>query len=308
MTCIIGMVHGGKAWIGGDSAGVAGYNITTRADTKVFRNGPYVIGFTSSFRMGQLLQYNLTVPEQAEGVDDMRHMVTVFIPAVRQCLKDGGFLKKNSDVESGGSFLVAYRGQLYEVGSDFQVGQTVDNMAAVGCGEEVALGAMHALTHLDRAAGAPGAPDRREAERRGPRPLPHRVVKVNMAKTWTMTELDDAWAAMNAIAATMQADAAQALAWVRGQVGSNVNGYVSDNPHSRGYGPPHHRQTVLVLYYETYGPHRPEITAALGGKSWARASTHQPGFSVGEPFYEVDTPTGTFQLTLQYFDNHSTGY
>lgn len=151
MTCIIGMVDGNKkVWIGGDSAGVAGYSVQVRTDTKVFRNGPYLMGFTSSFRMGQLLHYALTVPEQpADQTDDMRHMVTVFVPAVRECLKTGGFLKKNNDVESGGCFLVGYRGSLYEIDDDFQVGQTADNINAVGCGANVALGAMHALTHLE---------------------------------------------------------------------------------------------------------------------------------------------------------------
>jgi hypothetical protein len=51
MTCIVGLVDGGRVWLGGDSAGVSGWDLTVRADRKVFRNGPYVMGFTTSFRM-----------------------------------------------------------------------------------------------------------------------------------------------------------------------------------------------------------------------------------------------------------------
>jgi ATP-dependent protease HslVU (ClpYQ) peptidase subunit len=47
MTCIAGVAHEGKVWIGGDSAGVGGYDLTVRADAKVFTNGEFLFGFTS---------------------------------------------------------------------------------------------------------------------------------------------------------------------------------------------------------------------------------------------------------------------
>jgi len=54
MTCIAGFVNKNEVWIGGDSAGVAGYNLRIRKDTKVFKvNGRFLIGYTNSFRMGQ---------------------------------------------------------------------------------------------------------------------------------------------------------------------------------------------------------------------------------------------------------------
>ena len=45
-----------KVIIGGDSAGVAGLNITVRKDVKVFEVGEFVIGCTSSFRMMQIIK------------------------------------------------------------------------------------------------------------------------------------------------------------------------------------------------------------------------------------------------------------
>ena len=62
MTCIAAITEKGKVYMGGDSAGVSGYDITIRADEKVFKNGQCVFGFTSSFRMGQLLCYKFKVP------------------------------------------------------------------------------------------------------------------------------------------------------------------------------------------------------------------------------------------------------
>lgn len=149
MTAIVGLVHAGTVYLGGDSAGVSGYSLTVRADTKVFSNGPYVMGFTSSFRMGQLLRYSFEPPKwMGQGVEETRDvsrfMATTFIDAVRETLKKGGWLKKDSEQEEGGTFLVGARGRLFEIHSDFQVGEAADGFAAVGCGHELALGALHA--------------------------------------------------------------------------------------------------------------------------------------------------------------------
>lgn len=67
-----------------------------------------------------------------------------FINAVRQGLKEGGWASKNNEQEEGGSFLVGVRGRLFEIGEDYQVGELADGYAAVGCGAEIALGALHA--------------------------------------------------------------------------------------------------------------------------------------------------------------------
>ncbi len=84
MTCIVGLVNKGRTYLGGDSAGVSGLDITVRKDKKVFSNGEFVMGFTSSFRMGQVLQYDFVPPEVDDDDDEdlMRYMVKKFIPEV----------------------------------------------------------------------------------------------------------------------------------------------------------------------------------------------------------------------------------
>jgi ATP-dependent protease HslVU (ClpYQ) peptidase subunit len=148
MTCIVGVAYHDRVWIGGDSAGVAGYSITARADEKVFRRGPYLFGFTSSFRMGQILRYDteLSIPSEAEVADrDLdAFMVSIFIGEVRKALKKGGYATIEYNEESGGTFLVGIRGHLYEIASDFQIGRSRDGYMAVGCGDDLALGALHA--------------------------------------------------------------------------------------------------------------------------------------------------------------------
>lgn len=146
MTCVVGLVHGDRVYVGVDSAAISGWTRRATNLRKVFRRGPFLIGYTTSFRMGQLLEHQLDVPPQAERQSDMEFMVSVFVEAARRLLKERGFAKIEGNTESGGQFLVGYRGNLYSIESDFQVGEMSDGFDAIGSGAEVALGAMMALS------------------------------------------------------------------------------------------------------------------------------------------------------------------
>jgi hypothetical protein len=149
MTCIVGIAENGRVYLGGDSAGIAGLDLTVRDDAKVFRNGNFIFGFTSSFRMCQLLRFSFRPPLPTIGIADYEFMCTAFIDAVRDCLKAGGFATKHNEAENGGSFLVGYRGVIYEIDCDYQVGIPADGFAAVGCGAQIALGSLFS-THSHR--------------------------------------------------------------------------------------------------------------------------------------------------------------
>lgn len=124
---------------------VGGLSIRTRADEKVFKNGDMLFGYTSSFRMGQLLRYSLVIPEQSRRKDDYRYMCTDFIGAVINLFENKKFAKTSNGEISGGTFLVGYKGNLYSVENDSQVAVPALNSEAVGCGVGIALGALHAL-------------------------------------------------------------------------------------------------------------------------------------------------------------------
>lgn len=143
MTCIVGLVHGDSVTIGGDSAGVSGWDLMVRKDEKVFVNGPCIMGFTSSFRMGQLLRYRMLVPAQRDGQATFEFMSTDFVDAVRTCLKNGGYAEKEKERESAGTFLVGYNGRLFAIHSDYQVAESVAGFDACGCGQSIAIGAMY---------------------------------------------------------------------------------------------------------------------------------------------------------------------
>jgi ATP-dependent protease HslVU (ClpYQ) peptidase subunit len=146
-TAIAGIAKDGKVWIGGDSAGIDVGNLalTVRGDEKVFVNGDFVFGFTSSFRMGQLLRYSFEPPAKIQDQSLNEYMVTTFIDAVRECLKNGGFQEKENEVETGGTFLVGHQGHLFMIDTDYQVGESLDGYDAVGCGSQVSKGALFVL-------------------------------------------------------------------------------------------------------------------------------------------------------------------
>lgn len=151
MTCIVGIRSRlGRVLIGGDRAGVgSSLGLDVRRDVKVFRRDasgghPAVaMGFTTSFRMGQLLRYRFNPPRLHSSEDLMTYMVTEFVDAVRKSLKEGGYASKEKEAEHGGTFLVGLAGRLFTIYDDYQVAESESDFAAVGCAQDVALGSLY---------------------------------------------------------------------------------------------------------------------------------------------------------------------
>ena len=141
MTCIVAICENGKVYMGGDSAASAEHYIAYCKNPKVFQNGQYLIGFTSSFRMGQLIEF-AELPKPPKK-DLYKFMVTEFVTVIREIMSDGGYLRKDCEQEESGDFLVGIRGQLFLVQSDFAVLEYHQNYAACGSGESVALGSLY---------------------------------------------------------------------------------------------------------------------------------------------------------------------
>lgn len=150
MTCIVAVKHNKNIYMGGDSLGSnTSFQKVVRLDEKVFVKGDMIFGFTSSFRMGQILQYVMESPERPEGISDMKYLVAYWIPALIECFEEQGYKGEkpeeegdSSGTKKGGTFLLGYRGTIYHIEDDFQVGVPADQYSAVGCGADLALGAV----------------------------------------------------------------------------------------------------------------------------------------------------------------------
>lgn len=149
MTCIVGLLHKEKIFMGADSAGVGGYDLRIRIDSKIFKKDEFLIGFTSSFRMGQLLRYSFQIPPQKDNQDVFEYMVTDFVNAARDCFKQGGYAKISNNEETGGTFLIGYKKRLFFMESDFQIGECLEGYHAVGCGASYALGSIYSSDLLE---------------------------------------------------------------------------------------------------------------------------------------------------------------
>lgn len=146
MSCIVGLINKNKVYMGADSAGSAGWGLSIRIDRKIFLKSQFIMGFTSSYRMGQILQYELTLPEQPDGMEIFEYMVTCFVKSIRDAFKDGGFAKIENSQESCGQILVGYKSRLFTIDADYQVVENLKPFAAIGCGSMVALGALDATS------------------------------------------------------------------------------------------------------------------------------------------------------------------
>ena len=155
MTCIVALTNGSEIVMAGDSAGCGKASfIELRDDPKVFERKGYIIGYTTSFRMGQILRYHTSLPEPV-GDDLYAFMVNAFIPAARSAFVEHGFDKTYSRGETGeggqwseqgqcigGRFVVGLRGQLFTIDHDYNVAKPHLPYVAIGRGAEVAYGAL----------------------------------------------------------------------------------------------------------------------------------------------------------------------
>lgn len=156
MTCIVALVDGDKVFLGGDSAASDDKSglIFSRTDPKVFKVGQFGIGFTDSFRMGQILQYNWKPPVYTPTKNNSnldKFMRTKFVDSIKEAFQEGGYGKFGSntdDGDEGGVFIIAVAGtgRIFTMDSDFHIGESDVPYTAEGSGQELALGSLFSTT------------------------------------------------------------------------------------------------------------------------------------------------------------------
>lgn len=145
MTCILAKIHDGKVHMIGDKMGSNGFNHQVYGKiSKVFKNGDFVIGYTTSFRMGQLLQYYWTPPtKSADDTDDV-YIFNRVATSIMKCFKDNDFGHKDGLKWEGGNFILGWNGRLFEVQGEMSLLE-YEEFTSVGCGEYHAVAAMETL-------------------------------------------------------------------------------------------------------------------------------------------------------------------
>ena len=150
MTCIVGLEHNEGVTIGGDSLLSDYWSGAAMVTPKVWKTGEFIYGYCGSLRAGQILQYIFTAPQLPDGNTDEDlelYLVNYWSEALRECFLHAGSAKIKHEVQSTPNswFLLGVRGRLYTMQSDFSVWRTDRGYAAIGSGEQFALGALEVL-------------------------------------------------------------------------------------------------------------------------------------------------------------------
>jgi len=158
MTCIVALIDGNKVYMGGDSAASDDKSglILQRTDPKVFKVGQYGIGFTDSFRMGQVLQYNWKPPVYTPTRNNSnldKFMRTKFVDSVKEAFQENGYGKFGAGTEEGdegGIFVIAVAGtgRIFTMESDFHIGEADVQYMAEGSGQQLALGSLFTSSNI----------------------------------------------------------------------------------------------------------------------------------------------------------------
>lgn len=145
MTCIVAITHDNNVYLGADSAAVSGTDLRIRKDNKICynKNKNYVIGFTSSYRMGQIIQNNFDPPMRDKNKNLYSYVYGPFLENLRKCLKEHGYTRISENKEEMGECILGIEGTLFHIYSDFSIGELDQNYDACGCGENYALGSLY---------------------------------------------------------------------------------------------------------------------------------------------------------------------
>ena len=147
MTVGVGVVEDGVVYLGYDSMTSNNWIAHNSVTKRPIQKGEMTILVSGSSRAAQLMQYRFDPPEQHKAMSDEEYMVMNVVDEIRRVFHEGGHASVENEQESSGAeMLIGYHGHLYIVQTDFQVLETHDDYAAIGSGQEVALGSLHSTT------------------------------------------------------------------------------------------------------------------------------------------------------------------
>jgi ATP-dependent protease HslVU (ClpYQ) peptidase subunit len=153
MTTIVGLVKGANLTIGADSQVTDGdrKNNHTKME-KITKNNGYLIAGSGDSTPCDILQHIFVppVPNANEKKDLYKFMITKFVPAMREALEENGYKPTPGD-DSGFSMLIAYDGEMFDIGDDFSVLLNSDGIYGVGNGSKFAIGALYAGASVEKA-------------------------------------------------------------------------------------------------------------------------------------------------------------
>jgi ATP-dependent protease HslVU (ClpYQ) peptidase subunit len=149
MTCIVGIMHDDKVYLGGDSAASTMDGFTTKIRIpKVYQIDEYLIGYAGSFRMGKFIQYNIEFPKPptwARGSEKLDEFINGYlVPHIRKCVKESDLdQNEKEDFE----FIIGLRGHIFELDENWAAYESAEPYVAIGSGAQIALGSLYSTSN-----------------------------------------------------------------------------------------------------------------------------------------------------------------
>lgn len=151
MTVIAAYDDGDKYWIASDSMGEAG-GTQYELGTKLIDRGQYIIGFSWSYRVADIIRESKELPAAIRGIADLRKLRDAVQEQLVQDKLIGGGSENESKRSSGEhplSIIVVSPSGIFTLEGDYQIHKITDGYIACGSGTDVALGALLSCRKLD---------------------------------------------------------------------------------------------------------------------------------------------------------------
>ncbi len=154
MTCIIGFVDSEDGvHMASDSCASNGRDYIRIKEPKVFKlendTEKMIIGYTSSFRFGQIIKFQVVLPDKKTKDTDLSYLVKRVVPVIRTQLKNNGYTTIVNSEEKGGYCLIGYNGHLYTMQDDFSIMESTAKFDSCGCGELKAKSILNYINNFE---------------------------------------------------------------------------------------------------------------------------------------------------------------
>jgi len=140
MTTLLAFQGPNFAILGADSQVTDGdKRIISPSTPKIVKLKKYLLAVSGDCRPGDVLTYNWTPPAY-DGSNPVTFMGRKIIPSISAAFKLQGFDYTKDGISY--SYLLAFAGNVFEIGDDLSVTQSADGLYGVGSGSAYALGAL----------------------------------------------------------------------------------------------------------------------------------------------------------------------
>ena len=134
MTCVLALKYiDGKIVLATNKRGSNGSAKRTYTKPKIFKNGDFYIGYTTSFYMGRLLQHIWIPPEKKPNQLDDEYLFRDVIKSLHRMFENNDF---DFGAKGDGIFILVYKDRIFKVFSNMSFLE-VDTFVSIGCGSEV---------------------------------------------------------------------------------------------------------------------------------------------------------------------------